>query len=327
MLKRHTTWQWLALAVTALILFSSCSFLMKARVLSVNVKVVDENDAPIKGALVEVTDGQQATTGDDGLATLKFAGLGIHMITVMAQDRAPATLSVTMPLDMGKTLTARLGTPVDMSVSINVNVMGNLTGMMMANIYPVLFQSLFTAYGYNLELVPYKAGEWTDWNFRSNGDDEPSTRKKAFLTQLDNQQEWWQMQLYGEEKDETMIIEVLFSEGRESLRRMRQKTGNESPQEVPITEGWYTPPMNMTPESIEGAVKKKGMPVTVPAGTFKVDLLEFAAMGAGTIRMWRAKGVPGGVVRAQLVDPDGEIVGTSELKAHGTGAKTALNSY
>ena len=327
MLKRNTTWRWLALAVTALILFSSCSFLMKARLLSVNVKVVDESDAPIKGALVEVTNGQKATTGDDGLATLKFAGLGIHMITVMAQDRAPATLSVTMPLDMGKTLTARLGTPVDMSVSINVNVMGNFAGMMMANVYPMLFQSLFTAYGYNLELVPYKAGEWTDWNFHTEGDDEPSVMKKAFLTKLDNGQEWWQIQLYGEEKDETVIMEVLFNKGRESLRRMRQLTGDESPQEVPVTEGWYAQPMNLTPESIEGAVKKKGMSVTVPAGSFKADLLEFAAMGTGAIRLWRSGGVPGGVVRAQLVDPSGEAVWTSELKAHGTGAETALNSY
>ena len=327
MRKRQAAWRWLVLAVIAMTLFSSCSFLMKARVLSVNVKVVDENDAPINGALVEVTNGQKATTGEDGLATLKFAGLGIHMITVMAQDRAPATLSVTMPMDMGKTLTARLGMPVDMSVSINVNIAGTFAGMMMANVYPVLFQSLFTAYGYNLELVPYEASEWADWNFRSEGDDEPSVMKKAFLTKLDNQQEWWQMQLYGEEKNETMIMEVLFSEGRQSLRRMRQKTGDEAPQEVPVTEGWYTPPMNLTPESIEGAVKEKGMEVTVPAGSFKADLLEFTAMGTGTIRLWRSGGVPGGMVRTQLVDPSGETVWTSELKAHGTGAKTALNSY
>ena len=327
MRKRQATWRWLVLAVIAMTLFSSCSFLMKARVLSVNVKVVDENDAPINGALVEVTNGQKATTGEDGLATLKFAGLGIHTITVMAQDRAPATLSVTMPMDMGKTLTARLGMPVDMSVSINVNIAGAFAGMMMANVYPVLFQSLFTAYGYNLELVPYEASEWTDWNFRSEGDDEPSVMKKAFLTKLDNQQEWWQMQLYGEEKNETIIMEVLFSEGRQSLRRMRQKTGDEAPQEVPVTEGWYTPPMNLTPESIEGAVKEKGMEVTVPAGTFKADLLEFAAMGTGTIRLWRAKSVPGGLVRAQLVDPGGETVWTSELKDKGKGAASELNSY
>lgn len=327
MRKRNASWRWLALAVIAMTLFSSCSFLMKARVLSVNVKVVDENDAPIKGALVEVTNGQKATTGDDGLATLKFAGLGIHMITVMAQDRAPATLSVTMPLDIGKTLTARLGTPVDMSVSINVNIAGNLAGMMMANIYPVLFQSMFTAYGYNLELVPYLTGEWTDWNFRGGDDEEPAVMKKAFLAKLENQQEWWQMRLYGEDQDEAVIVEVLFSKERGSLRRMRQKTGDEAPQEVPVTEGWYTPPMNLTPESIEGAVTKKGVSVTVPAGSFKADLLEFAAMGTGAIRLWRANGVPGGVVRTQLVDPGGKTVWISELKAHGTGAKTALNSY
>ncbi|MFB0515713.1 MAG: carboxypeptidase-like regulatory domain-containing protein [Candidatus Neomarinimicrobiota bacterium] len=327
MRKRQATWLWLAVAVIAMALLSSCSVLMKARVLSVNVKVVDENNAPIKGALVEVTNGEKTTTGVDGLATLKFAGLGVHMITVVAQDRTPATLSVTMPLDIGKTFTARLGTPVEISLPISVGTTGSLAGMMMVNIYPLLFQSLFTAYGYNLELVPYKAGEWTDWNYRGAGDEQPMVMKKAFLTKLENQQEWWQMQLFGETSDETMIIEVLFSEGRQSLRRMRQKTGAEAAQEVPVTEGWYTAPMTLTPESLEGAVAEKGVSVTVPAGTFQADLLEFAAMGTGAFRMWRAQGVPGGVVRAQLVEPDGEAIWTSELKGHGTKATTELNSY
>ncbi|MCH8328254.1 MAG: hypothetical protein IID15_07010, partial [Candidatus Marinimicrobia bacterium] len=112
-------------------LSTSCSMLMQAKLLTVTIAVVDENDQPIKGAIVESSNGQQSTTGSDGKATVKFSSIGMHVITVIAQDRAPATLSVTMPLDMGKTKTARLGKTVDMSVSLNItgNINLNMLGI------------------------------------------------------------------------------------------------------------------------------------------------------------------------------------------------------
>lgn len=316
--------------ICAVLLLSSCASLPQIPLFGVTVQVMDEANAPIAGAIVESSDGQKTTTGTDGNAALKFGSLGVHMITVMAQNRSPASFSVTMPLDTGKTLPARLGKPVEMSanvnISSNVNIGGNFSGMFMTALYPLIFQSMFTAYGYNMELVPYKPGEWTEWDYHAEKRNE-MTMRKAFLAKLDNRQEWWQVRMNSEKKDDAMAFEVLFSAERQSIRRMRQKSGEGKAAEVPVSEGWYSAPMKLTPESIEGSIVKKGVEISVPAGKFKADLLEFATMGTeAKVRMWRVKGVPGGVVRVELTEKDNESLWVSELKAHGKGAKSILGS-
>lgn len=314
----------------ALLILASCSTpslynLPSLALFKVSIKVVDEADVPIAGALVESSNDQKVTTGADGIATLKFGIAGVHMITVLGQNKAPASLSVTMPMDMGKTMTARLGKPVEISANININT-GNISNMLMTAIYPMIFQSMFTAYGYNMEVIPYKQGEWTAWDYNSRGKKEMVMRK-AFLTKLDNSQEWWQVQMKSNDKESNLVFEVLFSAGRQSIRRLRQQSGNGQASEVPVTEGWYSAPMQLTPESLEGATVKKNVDVTVPAGKFKADLMEFAYMGAeGKVRMWRVKNVPGGVVRVEITH-DNEAEWVTELKEYGKGAQSALGSF
>ena len=324
----RAVWKVLAF-VCCMMMFVSCSgmsSLPSLPLFKVTVKAVDESDTPVAGAIVESSNGLKATTGSDGVAELKFSSLGVHMITVVAQNREPANFSVTMPLDMGKTLTARLGKPVEASARVNVNINANMPGMFMTAIYPMIFQSMFTAYGYNMELVPFKQGEWTEWNYVSGGKKETIMRK-AYLTKLDNGQEWWQVQMKNEKKSDTIVFEVLFSAGRQSIRRMRQQTGEGQPSEVPVTEGWYSAPMQLTSESMEGAVTKKGVDVEVPAGKFKADLLEFAYMGsAGKVRMWRVQNVPGGVVRVEITQGS-KAEWVTELKKYGSGAKSLLGSF
>jgi hypothetical protein len=329
----------LAWKVTALlccmVILSSCTTPSLSNVTSialfkVSVKAIDEANAPVAGAIVESSNDQKVTTGPDGIAELKFGSLGVHMITVIAQNRAPASFSVTMPLDMGKTMTARLGKPVEMSANINinsnVNIGGNMSGMFATALYPMIFQSMFTAGGYNMELVPYKQGEWTEWNFNSNQKREMVMRK-AFLTKLDNNQEWWQVQLNGQKKKDDLIFEVLFSSARQSIRRMRQQSGEGQPSEVPVTEGWYSAPLQLTQESLDGAVVQKGVDVEVPAGKFKADLMEFAYMGSGgKVRMWRAANVPGGVVRVEI-SRGNKSEWVTELKEYGGNAKSLLGSF
>ena len=314
----------LPLAVVLMpLLFGGCSSaLTKVPLFKVTIQVVDVDDQPIKGAIVESSNGQQTTTDAGGTAQVRLASMGVNMVSIWAEGLAPVVLSIVMPVDMGKTFTARLGQPIDISASINVNI----TGMMTTALYPMLFQALFTAQGYSMELVPYGPGEWTEWDHRA--DEDVTAMKKAYLTKLGNGQEWWQMRMAGGDADDTIIMEVLFNQGRDSIRRLRQQTGSGEPSEVPVTEGWYTPPMELTSESMAGAVTERGVSVKVPAGSFKADLLEFALYGgAGTLRLWQAKGVPGGVVKAEMVDDNGDVSWASELKGHGKGAKTALNSY
>jgi len=335
---------WLVfLAVAVGLLGCSTSDLLKVPFLSVTVQVVDDAEQPVPGAIVEVSNGEQFTTGADGTALLRFGGLGVHQITVLAQDRVPSTFTVSMPMDRGKTMTARLGAPVSMSANINLSTNVNVGGaagfgmagfgnMMMAQLYPMLFQSLFSAQGYSMEMTPYPEGAWTEWKLHSgDGDGKPMATRKAYLTRNDKGQEWWQVRLDGDNAEDALTLEVLFAPEKASIRRMRQKMGNEPPQEVPVTEGWYSRPMELTPESLEGSIQARGVQVTVPAGTFTADKYQFGGMmgyaGQGVLRIWRVASVPGGVVKAELTEGQENVVWTSELTAHGTGAKTDLASY
>jgi hypothetical protein len=318
---------WKVVTIFCLMIFAACAT-VNLPLFKISVKAVDEADAPIVGAIVESSDGQKATTGNDGIAVMKFGSIGVRNITVTAQDKAPSVLTVTMPMDLNKTMTARLGKMVTGSTP-GVTMGGNYSGMLTA-LYPMMFQYLFTAYGYDMEVTQYKTGEWTEWNISSshNDKDEGMTMRKAFLTRLDNKQEWWQVQInFSKEKTDQFILEVLFAAERQSIRRMRQQTGEGQASEVPVTEGWYSAPMKLTPESMEGSVVKKGVDVKVPAGSFKADLMEFAYMGSNIkIRMWRVLSVPGGIVRVEVANGN-ESAWVTELKGFGDGAKTTLGSY
>src|SRR4051812_28976944 len=79
---------------------------------SLTVKAVDDKDAPVAGATVESSDGQRQTTGADGTAVLKFGLLGVHHISVISATRPPSSFTVTMPVDSGKTMQARLGAEI-----------------------------------------------------------------------------------------------------------------------------------------------------------------------------------------------------------------------
>jgi len=325
----------LVIALIALSVVTGCAQnkLLDMAFLSLTVQVVDENDKAVPNAIVETTDGQKATADSQGIAKLKFGAIGVHQISVMAQDRVPAQFSVTMPLDQGKTKTARVGKPVsvgsvNVNASTNINVGMNMSGAMMAQIYPMLFQAMFSAYGYSMDMADYNEGQWTEWKLHNEGDSEPMVLRKAYLKQLDNKQTWWQMLMTGKKPDDNMTMEVLFSANRDSIRRMRQQLGKQEAGEVPVSENWYSQPTKLTPESLEGAVKQRAVTVKVPAGTFKADLIEFGAMATGgKVRMWRVKEVPGGVVRTEATDEKGKVMWWSELNAQGSGAKTALGSY
>lgn len=331
-----TPWRLTTLWALLALLAGGCAgpteSLLKVPFLSVTVKAVDEADAPLAGARVESSNGNEATTDAQGLASLSLGTLGVNTITVTAEGRAPAVFQVTMPLDRGKTLTARLGKPVQIAAPVTIGVggaggfMGGLGALMGGQLYPLLFQSLFVTQGYSMELSTYEPGQWTEWQVRS-GDDEPMVMRKAFLKRLENGQEWWQMKLPGKKGDEGMTMEVLFAKGKDSLRRMRQKMGSEEAREVPVAEGWYSKPTQLTPESMEGAMKERAVDVKVPAGSYKADLMEFSNLGGGALRMWRVTQVPGGVVKSEVAEPGGQVGWRSELSATGTGATTELGSY
>jgi len=295
---------------------------------SVKVEVRGQNNVPLVGAVVHCSDGEAVTIDTTGIATLHFSDVGAYNISVVYQDRVVSSYNISIPADDGKKLTANY-TPVaaqPAAASQTAPAAGDngALAMMASRLYPILFQYMFSAYGYSMELTPYQPGQFTDWTI-SGKSGKPFETRKSFLTRLPDGKEWWGL-TYVSNKD-SIIMEVMFSEKQQSIRRMRQRFGNDSPKEVPVTEGWYTAPMQLTPESVDGAVVKKGISVTVPSGTYTCDQLEFAVGGDLTLRMWRAASVPGGIVKYEMVNKDGDSIYSGELKTTGSGAATQLSSY
>ena len=300
---------------------------MGLHLFSMKIEVRGPNNAPLIGALVRCSSGETVTIDSSGIAKLNFSDMGPYYISVVYQDRVISSYNVSMPSDGGKTLTTNYSPAAEpVSTGEGAPSGGDNSGlaMMASRLYPILFQYMFSAYGYSMELSPYKPGDYTDWTI-SGKNGKPFETRKAFLTKLPDGKEWWGL-TYVSGKD-SIIMEVMFSEKQQSIRRMRQRFENDKPKEVPVTEGWYTAPMQLTPESVEGAIVKKGVSVTVPAGTYTCDQLEFAVGGDLTLRMWRTTIVPGGIVKYEMVDKDGDSIYSGELKATGSGAVTQLGSY
>ncbi len=297
----------------------SAQLLNKVPINSLEVEVLDVDGNPLPGAQVEASNGRKTTTNENGIAKVRFGSVGIHSITVLADNYMPNNMVITMPADRGKTLTAQLATQVEFS--------GITFGSL--NMYPMMFNYLFTGYGYQLELEDYPEGGWTEW--RTDDSDEAYMRK-AFLKKLDNGQEWWQiiMKDQSEEEEEQYIAEVLFSEDRTSIVRMREKIGDNEAQEKPVSEGWYNEPQKLTEESIEGALTEEDISITVPKGTFTADLLDFGIAPGMSMKMWRvpADQVPGAIVKYEISEEEEEEnISTMELADSGNDAKTLLESF
>ncbi len=290
---------------------------------SLKVKAVGPKNVPLVGAVVSCSNGESVTVDSTGVSTLNFSDVGPYYISVRYQDNLVASYNVSMPSDGGKTLTANY-IPAAASGSGIPAEGGNYFSMMGARLYPLLFQYAFNAYGYSIDLGKYRAGQYTEWQISTDGKDEFVTRK-AYLTKLPNGEEWWQVSF--QTKADSMLMEVLFSDKLQSIRRLRAKFGNESPKEVPVTEGWYNSPMQLTPESVEGAIVRKNVSVTVPAGTFTCDQLEFGLMQGFTLRLWKTRDVPGKVVKYEMVGNNHKAIYLAEMTGYGDGARTQLGSY
>ncbi len=290
------------------------------------VKALGPGNAPLMGAVVTCSNGESVTVDSTGIATLTFSDVGPYYISVRYRDNPVASYNVSMPSDGSKTLTANY-VPAAAPAGGNGGVAaeeGNYFSVMGARLYPLLFQYAFNAYGYSIDLGKYNPGQYTEWQISTDGKDQFRTRK-AYLTKLPNGEEWWRVSF--QTKSDSMLMEVLFSDKLQSIKRMRARFGNESPKEVPVTEGWYTSPMRLTPESVEGSIVRKNVSITVPAGTFTCDQLEFGLMQGFTLRLWRTQDVPGKVVKYEMVGNNHNDIYDAEMTGYGEGASTQLGSF
>ncbi|PAU94204.1 hypothetical protein CK503_08295 [Aliifodinibius salipaludis] len=321
--KRFYKYKLLATFLSIAFFFFGCSpsaqLLNDLPVHSAEIKVLNENNEPVKGAQVEASNGRKSTTDSTGVATIRFGSVGLYTVSVMAENYMPSNFTLTMPSDNNETFTRHL--------SQQVNYTG-ISGMNFgsANMYPMMFSYLFSSYGYGLELDSYEESEVTEWKITTESDG--LTMKKAFLKELDSGKQWWQIALLEKESEEPQYIaEILFSENRKSILRYREQLGDGEIQEKPVSEGWYNQPAELTKESIKGAQEQTNVSVETPAGTFNTDLLNFGVTGGTSLKMWRVgEDVPGGVVKYQTTR-EGEVLYESELHSYGSDATSLLNSF
>lgn len=316
----HTNIGYSVVILTVSLLFVSCSpsinMLNKIPTHSIIVKVLDQNDEPIQGAQVEASNGRASSTEPDGSAKVRFGSVGIYSVTVAADNHMPVNFVVTMPGDDSKTFTRHLS---DVFTYSRLQY-GN------AGMYPLMFNYLFSSYGYGLALEPYQEGEQTTWEITAGGD--KMIVKKSFLKVVEDNKEWWQVSYREKDSDDyNYVADVLFSKDRKSVLRYREKINDGEVQEKPVSEGWYHQPAQLTEESIDGAVSKRNVQVSTEAGNFTANLLDFGVSGNTSLKIWKVSDdVPGGVVQYETTNGDDRLY-KSKIISYGKGAKSELGSY
>jgi len=282
---------------------------------SVEVKVEDVNGNPIKGAQVSATNGRANITDEDGNVKVSLGAVGVFAISVVADNYMPSNFVVTMPVDKGKVYERTLG---------GVPTFSHLNFGMM-NLYPFLYNYMFSSFGYNVDLKPYNEKDYTTWEIKSDGESEAISMKKAFLKQNEKGQQWWQMVIDSNDGS-SYVAELLFSEDRTKILRYLEQIDGGEIQEKPVSEEWYSKPIDLTEESRSGAKVERNISIKTPAGTFTADLIKFGPTPGTTLQIWESTKVPGGVVK-YTTSTDDEMVTSSILTEYGSDAKSMLDSF
>lgn len=282
---------------------------------SIEVKVEDLDGNPIKGAQVSTTNGREDVTDEEGKAKVRLGAVGVFAISVVADNHMPSNFVVTMPVDKGKLYERKLGVVPTFS---HLNF-----GMM--NLYPFLYNYMFSSFGYNVDMKPYNEGEYTVWEIKNDDESDAITMEKAFLKENEKGQQWWQMVIDSND-DSKYIAEILFSEDRTQILRYREQIDGEEIQEKPVSDDWYSKPIDLTEESQSGAKVEKNVSVKTPAGTFKADLLKFGPTPGTTLQIWETDKVPGGVVK-HVTSTDDKMATSGILTKFGKDGKTLLGSF
>lgn len=303
-----------------LIVCSGCSYgaslLNKIPTNSIKVKVINENGEPITGAQVMASNGRKTATNTKGVAEVSFGTVGVYNVSVIVDNHMPSNFVVTMPVDDGETFKRRVALVPTFS-RLRYGTMG---------MYRFIYNYMFSSFGYSLNIQPYQETEWTAWKMFSQ-DGNNMVMKKAFLKINDDGEEWWRVMMIPEGNEKpSYIAEVLFTKDHTRILRIREKIEDHDVKEKPVTKGWYTKPIELTDESIQGAVTKENVSVDVPAGTFQADKLSFGPTPATSLVIWKTASVPGGVVKYKTTSDD-ETLFQYKLIDYGSGADTMLNSY
>jgi len=177
----------------------------------------------------------------------------------------------------------------------------------------------------------YKEGQFTRWNVK--GTAEGSIYERSLIRQNEDTSEWWRVETRTptDQGEDVVIMEALLGSaddiGNRKVLRMRALLPGESePNEIPIeeqdSENWKIQTgRRLTAESMEGMTKGQET-VTTPAGTFETTLLQ--TKSGHTVSWWTTQKVPGGLVRYNAVNENGDVAYVWELTAFGNENNTSV---
>ena len=227
----------------------------------------------------------------------------------------------------GEAAGERVGTAIGERLAATVNLPAAGTAQwnrFMAAQAQVFFSYAMTAGGYWPGSVTYASGEWTRFELEGQEGEGVQYRfERAYLGDSEANQ-WWRVS--AEYDEGSWVYEALVDTSAGRLVRLRARDPEGNVGEIPVTEETVYPSrQELTEESIEGATTGT-VDISVPAGTFTAQRVEYQGMGTGTITWWLSEDVPGGVVQYQVSD-DGEEVWTSRLVEYGGDATTVLDSF
>lgn len=200
-----------------------------------------------------------------------------------------------------------------------------------------VFSMMFHHGGYYYQgFDTYKEGDYTRW--RVDGTAEGSLYERSLIRANQDGSEWWRVETRTktEEGQDVVIMEAMLSSADESgnrkvLRMRAMLPGEKEPREIPVEEkdaqNWQiNTGRKLTEESLEGMTKGQEK-ITTEAGEFQATLLETKS-GNTTVRWWNTESVPGGLVRYNATQDNGETTYQWELIAFGNDATTSvLNSF
>lgn len=213
-------------------------------------------------------------------------------------------------------------------------------------------------FGYGAPLAtdthPYQEGEWTEWEVKTTGDmkKEDATNfswiKKGLVKKTASGEEWWRLEVRGEDVKEASLFEALFIPKFEALTRLIAQFPNEKPEEISLDEEGPAPGAEQVGKDQEKEKPKSPMKITadtgtrtikVPAGRFQAQKFHYSgttkAGDRWEVTFYLSEKVPGGLVAyevkgsSEITDESGKkrTVGGKhllELKAYGKGLQFEL---
>lgn len=195
-----------------------------------------------------------------------------------------------------------------------------------------LFAAYFWAGGFWMARSPYEPGEWTLWQHKvvnaKNEQHQPVKVEKAFLARLPDGSEWWRIKAYGEKADDVFVFEAMFSPKRDRIVRMLARFGTGEVNEVQLAEGENSVPSPNTFQE-DWINQHVSGTVTVATGKFEFSASRAtftAADGSGQASVYFSDGVPGGIVKYEFVNSQGEQYSVTMID-HGTGARPELVTF